>query len=151
MGQQCPQEKHAVVIELFVQPSIGFANSLVENTAQVARWTFVFILTLWKFNRASGEIIDLRSMDSCGRLSPACRRGLSLSGRMTVSARIRAAHASAGPASGWPSSGQARDAGDKRRENLAGGVAFGAGKHGPEVSLIIIFHRPDRPNRAILT
>jgi hypothetical protein len=25
---------HAVVIELFVQPSIGFANSLVENTAQ---------------------------------------------------------------------------------------------------------------------
>jgi hypothetical protein len=25
---------HAVVIELFVQLSIGFANSLVENTAQ---------------------------------------------------------------------------------------------------------------------
>jgi hypothetical protein len=29
--------------------------------------------------------------------------------------------------------------GDKRGENLAGGVALGAGKHGPEVSLIIIF------------
>ena len=29
--------------------------------------------------------------------------------------------------------------GDKRRASLAGGVAVGAGKHGPEVSLIIVF------------
>ena len=35
--------------------------------------------------------------------------------------------------------GKRETRGDKRRESVAGGIAVGAGKHGPEVSLIIIF------------